>query len=85
MPAAAQRVRGGLAAVAAITRLTGRAVTAVAVSGPAGEMATVLGNLGDPFGDIGRLVAVLCAHRLRRHLPTCTRPALACLGHITPR
>ena len=35
--------------------------TAVAVSGLAAEMATVLGNLGDPFGDIGRLVAVLVA------------------------
>jgi di/tricarboxylate transporter len=35
--------------------------TAVAVSGLAGEMAMVLGNLGDPFGDIGRLVAVLVA------------------------
>ena len=35
--------------------------TAVAVSGLAAEMATVLGNLGDPFGDVGRLVAVLVA------------------------
>jgi di/tricarboxylate transporter len=35
--------------------------TAVAVSGLAGEMATVLGDLGDPFGDVGRLVAVLLA------------------------
>ena len=35
--------------------------TAVSVSGLAGEMATVLGNLGDPFGDVGRLVAVLAA------------------------
>jgi di/tricarboxylate transporter len=35
--------------------------TAVAVSGLAAETATVLGNLGDPFGDIGRLVAVLVA------------------------
>ncbi len=35
--------------------------TAVAVSGLAAEMATVLGDLGDPFGDIGRLVAVLAA------------------------
>jgi di/tricarboxylate transporter len=33
--------------------------TAVAVSGLAAEMAVVLGNLGDPFGDVGRLVAVL--------------------------
>ncbi len=33
--------------------------TAVAVSGLAAEMATVLGTLGDPFGDVGRLVAVL--------------------------
>ncbi len=33
--------------------------TAVAVSGLAAEMATLLGNLGDPFGDTGRLVAVL--------------------------
>ncbi len=35
--------------------------TAVAVSGLAAEMAMVLGNLGDPFGDVGRLVAVLLA------------------------
>jgi di/tricarboxylate transporter len=35
--------------------------TAVAVSGLAAEMATLLGNLGDPFGDTGRLVAVLAA------------------------
>ncbi len=35
--------------------------TAVAVSGLAGEMATVLGGVGDPFGDVGRLVAVLVA------------------------
>jgi di/tricarboxylate transporter len=35
--------------------------TAVSVSGLAAEMATVLGELGDPFGDIGRLVAVLVA------------------------
>jgi di/tricarboxylate transporter len=35
--------------------------TAVSVSGLAAEMATVLGNLGDPFGDVGRLVAVLVA------------------------
>lgn len=35
--------------------------TAVAVSGLAAEMAVVLGNLGDPFGDVGRLVAVLAA------------------------
>ena len=33
--------------------------TAVAVSGLAAEIATLLGNLGDPFGDTGRLVAVL--------------------------
>jgi di/tricarboxylate transporter len=33
--------------------------TAVSVSGLAAEMATVLGNLGDPFGGMGRLVAVL--------------------------
>ncbi len=33
--------------------------TAVAVSGLAAEMATVLGSVGDPFGDTGRLVAVL--------------------------
>jgi di/tricarboxylate transporter len=33
--------------------------TAVSVSGLAGEMARVLGELGDPFGDTGRLVAVL--------------------------
>ena len=35
--------------------------TAVAVSGLAAEMASVLGSAGDPFGDIGRLVAVLLA------------------------
>ncbi len=35
--------------------------TAVSVSGLAAEIATVLGDLGDPFGDIGRLVAVLAA------------------------
>jgi di/tricarboxylate transporter len=35
--------------------------TAVSVSGLAGEMATVLGNLGNPFGDTGRIVAVLAA------------------------
>jgi len=35
--------------------------TAVAVSGLAAEMATLLGNLGDPFGDVGRLMAVLAA------------------------
>jgi di/tricarboxylate transporter len=34
---------------------------AVSVSGLAAEMATVLGELGDPFGDIGRLLAVLVA------------------------
>jgi len=35
--------------------------TAVAVSGLAGEMASVLGNVGDPFGDVGLLFAVLLA------------------------
>jgi di/tricarboxylate transporter len=35
--------------------------TAVAVSGLAAEMANVLGNVGDPFGDTGRVVAVLAA------------------------
>jgi di/tricarboxylate transporter len=35
--------------------------TAVAVSGLAAEMASVLGGAGDPFGDVGRLVAVLLA------------------------
>jgi di/tricarboxylate transporter len=35
--------------------------TVVSVSGLAAEMATVLGDLGDPFGDVGRLVAVLVA------------------------
>jgi len=35
--------------------------TAVSVSGLAVEMARVLGNVGDPFGDVGRLVAVLAA------------------------
>jgi di/tricarboxylate transporter len=33
--------------------------TAVSVSGLAAEIATVLGSLGDPFGDTGRIVAVL--------------------------
>ena len=42
--------------------------TAVSVSGLAGEMATVLGNLGDPFGDVGRLVAVLVATMLPTEL-----------------
>jgi di/tricarboxylate transporter len=35
--------------------------TAVSVSGLAAEIATVLGSLGDPFGDTGRIVAVLLA------------------------
>ena len=35
--------------------------TAVAVSGLAAKMATVLGDLGDPFGETGRIVAVLVA------------------------
>jgi di/tricarboxylate transporter len=35
--------------------------TAVSVSGLAAEMAQVLGSVGDPFGDVGRLVAVLAA------------------------
>ncbi len=35
--------------------------TAVAVSGLAAEMASLLGDLGDPFGDTGRVVAVLAA------------------------
>ncbi len=35
--------------------------TAVAVSGLAVEMAALLGDLGDPFGNTGRLVAVLAA------------------------
>ena len=35
--------------------------TAVSVSGLAVEMARVLGKIGDPFGDVGRLVAVLAA------------------------
>lgn len=35
--------------------------TAVSVSGLAEEMARVLGNIGDPFGDIGQLAAVLIA------------------------
>jgi di/tricarboxylate transporter len=42
--------------------------TAVSVSGLAAEMATVLGNVGDPFGDIGRLVAVLVATMLLTEL-----------------
>ena len=33
--------------------------TAVAASGLAGELANVLGTVGDPFGDVGRVVAVL--------------------------
>jgi len=35
--------------------------TAVAVSGLADEIGAVLGDLGDPFGDTGRIVAVLVA------------------------
>ena len=35
--------------------------TAVSVSGLAVEMARVVGKIGDPFGDVGRLVAVLAA------------------------
>jgi di/tricarboxylate transporter len=42
--------------------------TAVSVSGLAAEMATVLGSIGDPFGDIGRLVAVLVATMLLTEL-----------------
>lgn len=42
--------------------------TAVAVSGLAGEAATLLGNLGDPFGDVGRLVAVLFSTMLLTEL-----------------
>ncbi len=42
--------------------------TAVAVSGLAAEIATLLGDLGDPFGDIGRLVAVLVATMLLTEL-----------------
>ena len=42
--------------------------TAVAVSGLAGEMATVLGRLGDPFGDIGSVVAILAATMLLTEL-----------------
>jgi di/tricarboxylate transporter len=42
--------------------------TAVSVSGLAAEMATVLGNLGNPFGDTGRIVAVLAATMLLTEL-----------------
>ena len=42
--------------------------TAVAVSGLAGELATVLGDVGDPFGDVGRVVAVLAATMLMTEL-----------------
>jgi di/tricarboxylate transporter len=42
--------------------------TAVSVSGLAAEMATVLGNLGNPFGDTGRIVAVLVATMLLTEL-----------------
>jgi di/tricarboxylate transporter len=42
--------------------------TAVAVSGLAGQIATVLGRLGDPFGDIGSLVAILAATMLLTEL-----------------
>jgi di/tricarboxylate transporter len=42
--------------------------TAVSVSGLAAEIATVLGELGDPFGDIGRVVAVLVATMLLTEL-----------------
>jgi di/tricarboxylate transporter len=35
--------------------------TAVSVSGLATEMASVLSRIGDPFGDVGKLVAVLIA------------------------
>ena len=38
--------------------------TAVSVSGLAVEVADVLGGLGDPFGDIGSIVAVLAATML---------------------
>ena len=42
--------------------------TAVSVSGLAGEVATVLGRLGDPFGDIGSVVAILAATMLLTEL-----------------
>ena len=42
--------------------------TAVAVSGLAAEMADVLGSVGDPFGDVGRLVAVLATTMLMTEL-----------------
>jgi len=42
--------------------------TAVAVSGLAVEMAGVLGNIGDPFGDVGRLVAVLATTMIMTEL-----------------
>lgn len=38
--------------------------TAVGKSGLADEMARVLGNIGDPFGDIGQLAAILIATML---------------------
>jgi di/tricarboxylate transporter len=42
--------------------------TAVSVSGLAGEVSTVLGRLGDPFGDVGSLMAVLAATMLLTEL-----------------
>jgi di/tricarboxylate transporter len=41
---------------------------AVAQSGLAGELATLLGRAGDPFGDVGRLMAVLVATMLLTEL-----------------
>jgi di/tricarboxylate transporter len=42
--------------------------TAVAASGLAGEIASVLGTAGDPFGDTGRVVAVLLTTMLLTEL-----------------
>jgi Trk K+ transport system NAD-binding subunit len=42
--------------------------TAVSVSGLAGEMSTLLGRLGEPFGDVGSVVAILAATMLLTEL-----------------
>jgi di/tricarboxylate transporter len=42
--------------------------TAVSVSGLAGEVSTVLGRLGEPFGDTGSVVAILAATMLLTEL-----------------
>jgi di/tricarboxylate transporter len=42
--------------------------TAVSVSGLAGEVSTLLGRLGEPFGDVGSVVAILAATMLLTEL-----------------